>query len=87
MKFKDFLGAIGYAVMFFAVGIAVSALLFYSVHLLDYFIIKEPEAKPQPTCVVISTNITLIPATSNSITVLRKGKREVCYIYKSTDAN
>lgn len=33
------------------------------------------------SCVVISPSVTLIPAKPNSITILRNGRREVCYIY------
>lgn len=32
-------------------------------------------------CVVVSPNVTLIPAKPNSVTILRNGRREVCYIY------
>lgn len=44
--------------------------------------LKKQEA--QRSCVVVSTNITLIPAKPNTITILRNGNKETCYIYKET---
>jgi hypothetical protein len=40
------------------------------------------QKKEQRSCVVVSTNITLIPAKPNTVTILRNGTKETCYIYK-----
>lgn len=45
--------------------------------------IKQPD-RAQRSCVVVSIDATLIPAKPNTITILRNGKRETCYIYKDT---
>lgn len=44
--------------------------------------ISENKKEEQRSCVVVSTNITLIPAKPNTITILRNGAKETCYIYK-----
>lgn len=36
------------------------------------------------SCVIVSTNVTLIPAKPNTVTILRNGTKETCYIYKET---
>jgi flagellar basal body-associated protein FliL len=62
------------AAILFVVGY-VSASLIYSKH-------HKEEKKEQRSCVVVSTNITLMPAKPNTVTILRNGTKETCYIYK-----
>jgi hypothetical protein len=50
----------------------------------DIFGEEDKKKDEQRSCVVLSTNITLIPARPNTVTILRNGTREVCYIYKET---
>jgi hypothetical protein len=63
---------------FFLVVIPVAVAYAGLVQLLQ-FSVKEKE---QRSCVVVSTNITLIPAKPNTVTILRNGTKETCYIYK-----
>lgn len=47
-------------------------------------VLQKENVPPYGSCIVASTNVTLIPAVPNSITILRNGKRELCYVYKDT---
>lgn len=47
------------------------------------WLLSTPPTVVNPSmCVVSSTSATLIPAEHNSITVLIKGNKEVCYVYR-----
>jgi hypothetical protein len=60
---------------------AVIALFLLAACVLLAFISSDKTAPDYQSCVVISPSVTLIPAKPNSITILRNGSREVCYIY------